>query len=778
ERQHRELQRASIDKMKEAFNLLKDPKVSQSMQSAQKYMRENKGKVIETMSPDWVKKQKIIEYFEVLVRVRWNYYKVEMHKIMNQDKPANGPDVPDADSSVSGDSGDGSGGGTNNAPSNPVPSEIPRPQKWDIRFEFNGVGQTFIGRMWKTFPLGNDRPPDYGFENFKPEGRPSVAGITGFQKMSSSSGSCVCGGKGWKPDPSGGGFGASGSSSHAITVSFMPGVTIDNSACQITAAGFVKNMQTPGSLWQVYEHPPLWFRMTQDDVNRLIDKGYWSKTVSGVKRPGGRALLELGKLSADTLTCYDLYPGNKYEASLTVEMFLEPSILGPHYMAHPVQVTEPAPPNRVVLSVPDFPGYTVSAIEPVDGWDKAEEFVKKENETPPPAPTLTLAPKKPGKVDFKIKWTNKENKKGESPPFDMNVVELRFNEGSPCSGFDDVRHFGVCGTDMGKTDMKFGAVSVCENAENQIWLEAKSGSASFKTKLQMDAKDFVEPMPDELIAYPAFVTLKGIKAGDSQNPLRLEAKVEIEPDRYQTAAQLDVYPLKVRTLRVKPIVQDPIGNQAVPFPAKAIMEQTNNLLKQVCVKLDIAEPSIFKSSDFPDNSYVGEVTLTNYPPDKPAWKTLRDYGRQRYPGYEIYVFFLNRIADASVVNDFGKPNVNWQEDELQNAIRAFNQAQDRKNVCEASSPEEFEDWAAGFEQGDYAFHPQSGFEKEGSIFINGGGVMASVMPLVVAHEVGHYVFYPLYGENCHSNDQKMIMWPTLSQSCAFREGEWRVVEKR
>lgn len=423
------------------------------------------------------------------------------------------------------------------------------------------------------------------------------------------------------------------------------------------------------------------------------------------------------QVPSDTLLFYDPRNGNKYkDVEVTLEMMLGPAIEGPHYLALPQQTIDLIE-NEITLKVQPIPGWKIGPIQPVGGWKGDSDLVKKIRET---SNSLTLAPLNPGQRLFEVEWTNPKGKMGKSEPFEVTVVLLEFEKEKKCDGFDNVEAIPA------------PAVSMCQGKEKSIRLKSQPAIIDVETGLlPADTKGF-QVSPDKFPGFsgePKKIFLLG-KSPKSYS--LLTARIKIDEDRYQTAAQIYADSMKNRAIQILPIFLDSDPQALAQPDVEGMFKQAKKDLQQTCVTLDVLSMETIQSSDVP--AFTGGDTVRY---DLQNWNPLVDYSRKpsHHRGQELTVFIVPFIAQA-VKDETGSPT------------------------------EELETNPLGFQDNDTLFISQASFPQHLH---------------VLGHEIGHYLFKDMYVSlegSAHTIYSDMLMYDIITEDCEIRQEEWRQVRRR
>lgn len=368
--------------------------------------------------------------------------------------------------------------------------------------------------------------------------------------------------------------------------------------------------------------------LTPNDLDQLLKEHYWSKTYRGFFKVD-QALAEADPktLPEDKVIVTQDEEGTFYRGEIKLEIFLEPQITGPHYLAHlnPKQ-TAPGGKNEITLRVSEIPNWHVEPILPVKGWGFAQQFVKKEGETGAPAPTLTLAPVQPGKVLFEAKWTSPKGKKGKTKSFEVTVVELTFKKPTPCIGFDDTLDHP-----------QVPAVSVCQVGEKQLQIDIKPAGTSAPAKLEANTGGLTVT-PNTFNQFPQPITLRGVH----KTKTKLAAAIEVEPGKTQRSAELFVDVLEPLTLKIQPVVfETPL---ALTPDVDLMFNNSSKYLDQACVKIERLPVWKLTRTMVPDYQ-EGSTLLYN----GTGQDVLKRYANERLNhGQDITAFFVPNIVTREV----------------------------------------------------------------------------------------------------------------------------------
>lgn len=418
----------------------------------------------------------------------------------------------------------------------------------------------------------------------------------------------------------------------------------------------VKPYDFDGKLNYLFDQEPFTklFFITPKDLETLIKEGYWKKTFTEVQPIGNvpSSLAGTEGLPTDILIDPSIQPWEPpkgYRVELVVEIFAEPRIVGPHYLANPnpKQIIEPVN-NHITLRVDPIPGWQVGEIRPVDDpqWTRTGQYVKKLDQAPPPMPTLTLGPVKPGKVAFEIEWTSPKGKKGKSPPFEVTVVQLEFKKTQRCKGFDD-----------GPERTTAPAVSLCTGVQKdiiEVTIEPRGTSVS--TKLESKDPGSFSVSPQTFANFPQKIILNGIHKKRSL----MSASIKADEDKFQKSAQMFVDVLDPSPLKVLPIV---LATRTPITPHVDLMfNNAKEDLTQTCVEL----------KRMPDH-FLTHTQVPNYQ-DGPRLlyggageEELKNFARQRLmKGQDLTAFFIPDIA-TEVVTPHGtvyEPNPHGYQTEV------------------------------------------------------------------------------------------------------------------
>lgn len=420
------------------------------------------------------------------------------------------------------------------------------------------------------------------------------------------------------------------------------------------------------------------------------------------------------QVPSDTLLFFDPRSGNKYRnVEVTLEMMLGPAIEGPHYLALPKQTIDLIE-NEISLEVKPIPGWKIGPIKPVGGWKGGSDVVKEMRKT---ATSLTLAPLNPGRRQFEVEWTNPKGKAGKSEPFEVTVVLLEFDKEKKCDGFDDVEAIPA------------PAVSMCQGREKWIRLKSQPAIIDVETELLAgDVKGF-HVSPDKFSGFSGDPKRIALLGKSQKSYSMLTARIKIDEDHYQTAAQIYADSMEDRTIKILPIFLDSDPQALSPPDIAGMFNQAKHDLQQTCVTLDVLPMETIKPKDVP--AFTGGDTVRY---DLQNGDPLVDYSRKpsHYRGQELTVFVVPFIAQA---------------------------IQDEKG----SPTEELDANPLGFQYADVVFISQASFSQ---------------YPHVMGHEIGHYIFKDMYVSlegAAHTPYNDMLMYHTSTEDCEIRQEEWRQV---
>lgn len=402
----------------------------------------------------------------------------------------------------------------------------------------------------------------------------------------------------------------------------------------------VKPYDLDGKLNYLFEQEPFnkLFFITPKDLETLIKEGYWKKTFTEVRPMWDipSSLEGTEGLPTDILIDPSTHPWDPplaYQVELVVEILAEPRIHGPHYLAQPFYTIQPTT-NDITLQVDPIPGWQVSKIKPIGGWEKAREFVHKADEEGPPKPSLTLEPASPGKVSFEIDWVSPKGKKGKSPPFEVTVVLLEFKRVERCEGYDDTLNFSP----------RVHAASLCEQKTKRIEIEITPAGTAVTTELRPQNQSAFGASPPIFSNFPQEIVLNGYVPRETS----LAAFIEVEEGKWQKAAELLVDVLTLTPLKVLPVtVYTPLN--IAPMDVGGLFRVALDDMTQACKKIEQMATEHIDPTTVPGYT-DGDVVDA----DSGNWRALVAYANQHFAqGREVTAFFVPDIQSAAQPNMVG-----------------------------------------------------------------------------------------------------------------------------
>ncbi len=554
------------------------------------------------------------------------------------------------------------------------------------------ANRDFQGRMWKTLPETNVGIVDYGFDTLTPD-RLSVLQATGYTLIEGKGPGTRCDVTEWKEGP--GHMGVMGTAMHGLLMQVDPGVQ---------TPGVCKNhlgREKTDYPTAIFENPPLWFVLTTADFEQLAKEGRIERDYSGsMTYSPGMNLSSVGNHLINLATDSSLKDWS-FQGGLHVEIMSSPVISGPHFLALPTY-TLALPDNKITLRAKTPQGWRVEKITPIGGWEHAEKIIHHYMDMPGEEPTLILTPVSPGKVSFEAEWTSPKGRHGKSPSFDVTVVQLRFDKTDVCQGVDDSEdriNFPVYG------------VSACVDVQKMIKVDILPKGTQLNTRVDVPAAMKVDEK--EWSRYPHSMILQGLRPSNEI----LHAKVMIDKDDWQSAADLSVDVLKMRHIKVLPVLLNPDNPRLNTSDGSEYFSTGNDDMKQLCVVMDRMFPVPLEGKQVAGYADGDSVVY-----DGPGAEALKSYAQQHFKvGQEITAFFVPNISTPS---------------------------------------------------GSVSGGQVVGFQRDDTVFV----ATDNAFPHILSHEVGHYLFSDMYVSlegMYHTHDAHMIMYHDAGSGCEFRQKEWR-----